>query len=292
MENLPVVDILKVGLSGLVFLFTFLAYRLLQQEQQRGEPRDKILQSIYRFMWMSVLLAFLVGGFDLLKWLTSDNGNEEQLAGLKQQFQQQLMLKNQEIDSLKQIIETLNENQLSLQQQIDLGLYYAQAVGWGKAERRDSERARKYLFDALRNHAEALSERRKAEIVSGLVNIREKITDEEDFAFLIRSIEQYKYGIERELDLAKVYWAATYTNRDILRKRRLALVHFLKAAAGDFPRSISREDIADIGTIIKQLQRVDNYLRQKGNDILKSVRKQDKEKIRRYLEEWQRHWSV
>jgi hypothetical protein len=57
-----VVDILKVGLSGLVFLLMFLAYRLLATEQKMSAPRAAILLSVKRFLWTCVLLILLVAG--------------------------------------------------------------------------------------------------------------------------------------------------------------------------------------------------------------------------------------
>jgi hypothetical protein len=61
--NLALVgDILKVGLSGLVFLLMFLAYRLLATEQKMAAPRPAILTSVKGFAWTCVLLIVLVGG--------------------------------------------------------------------------------------------------------------------------------------------------------------------------------------------------------------------------------------
>jgi hypothetical protein len=57
-----VVDILKVGLSGLVFLLMFLAYRLLATEQKMATPRPEILSSAKGFAWTCVLLIVLVAG--------------------------------------------------------------------------------------------------------------------------------------------------------------------------------------------------------------------------------------
>ena len=55
-----VVDILKLGLPGLVFLFAFLAYRLLRQEQQReGQPRPELLAEIRRFQYVCLIAAVL-----------------------------------------------------------------------------------------------------------------------------------------------------------------------------------------------------------------------------------------
>lgn len=57
-----VVDILKVGLSGLVFLLMFLAYRLIAAEQKVAAPRPSILSSAKGYAWTCVLLIVLVAG--------------------------------------------------------------------------------------------------------------------------------------------------------------------------------------------------------------------------------------
>ena len=65
-ENLDiVVDILKIGLSGFVFLLIFLAFRLLRKEQNVDKPRPILLKKISQFMWISVALAIIVGFFSL-----------------------------------------------------------------------------------------------------------------------------------------------------------------------------------------------------------------------------------
>jgi hypothetical protein len=60
-QNLNVVEILRVGISGLLFLFSLLAYNLINREQQRdGYPRQGIVKSIYAFMTINFLGAVLV----------------------------------------------------------------------------------------------------------------------------------------------------------------------------------------------------------------------------------------
>lgn len=62
-----IVDILKVGLSGLVFILMFLAYRLLATEQKMEVPRRAILSSIKGFAWTCVLLIVLVAGMTVFE---------------------------------------------------------------------------------------------------------------------------------------------------------------------------------------------------------------------------------
>jgi hypothetical protein len=57
---MPVVDILRLGLSGLVFLLMFLGYRLLQQEQRKPKPSPQLLRRASLFAWQSLVAALLV----------------------------------------------------------------------------------------------------------------------------------------------------------------------------------------------------------------------------------------
>jgi hypothetical protein len=57
--NLPIIEILKVGLPGLVFLLSMLSFRLLSKEQDKKTPSTKILSSIKLFMYVNVGLAVL-----------------------------------------------------------------------------------------------------------------------------------------------------------------------------------------------------------------------------------------
>ncbi|MBZ0192124.1 MAG: hypothetical protein K8F34_10605 [Candidatus Kuenenia stuttgartiensis] len=57
---MPIVDILRVGLSGLCFLLAVLAYLLIGKEQARnGLPRKRIFTAIYVFMGINILAATL-----------------------------------------------------------------------------------------------------------------------------------------------------------------------------------------------------------------------------------------
>lgn len=59
--NLNVLEILRVGLAGLVFLLSLLAFWLIQREQRRASsPRRGILRAIYTFMSFSLTTAVLV----------------------------------------------------------------------------------------------------------------------------------------------------------------------------------------------------------------------------------------
>jgi hypothetical protein len=63
LENLNVVEILRVGLGGFCFLLSLLAFWLIRQEQQRSSaPRKGILNGIYTFMAVNLVSAVLVAG--------------------------------------------------------------------------------------------------------------------------------------------------------------------------------------------------------------------------------------
>lgn len=62
-----IVEILKLGLSGLVFLLTLLTFRLLKIEQGKNNPRENILKSIKSFSRVTLIAALLVGVFGLLE---------------------------------------------------------------------------------------------------------------------------------------------------------------------------------------------------------------------------------
>ena len=58
-QNIDVVEILKVGLPGLVFLLSLSAFILIQKEQKKDPPRNSILKSIKMYMYFSLVFAVL-----------------------------------------------------------------------------------------------------------------------------------------------------------------------------------------------------------------------------------------
>ncbi len=59
MEKWNILEILKLGLPGLVFLLSVLSFRLLSKEQGKARPSPSILKSIKSFMYINVFLAVL-----------------------------------------------------------------------------------------------------------------------------------------------------------------------------------------------------------------------------------------
>jgi hypothetical protein len=230
----------------------------------------------------------MVGGVELIKFVSGSSSGPEtsELSNSLKEKDVIIASLHERIAKLETQEAELYEKQLTIQQKIDLGLYYTYPASEDRIEKRDSKKALEYLITALKVHDNDLNEPRKAEIVEGLVRVREKITKEEDFIFLFRKIEEYRYGITKELDLAKVYWAfANSTNRNIVKTRQKSLEHFLKAAS-EFEDDISDNDKTDIITLIDVLKKNDTYLNENGDNIIRSVGKNDKPKIRIYLEDW------
>jgi len=73
MEGINVVEVLKVGLPGLVFLLSVLAYRLLSQVQEKDPVNLEVVRLIKSFMYINVLLAVLTGMSPLMDRLIASN---------------------------------------------------------------------------------------------------------------------------------------------------------------------------------------------------------------------------
>lgn len=69
-----VVEILKLGLIGLVFLLAVLGFRLLSQEQRKDKPDPRILSSIRFFLWFTLGSAALVGAFTIVQLVVGRGG--------------------------------------------------------------------------------------------------------------------------------------------------------------------------------------------------------------------------
>jgi hypothetical protein len=71
-----VVDILQAGVIGLGFLLALLAYHLLTKEQKQETPRSGIINSIYVFMFFSVVLC-VIGIFSQTYQSKNDQTNNK-----------------------------------------------------------------------------------------------------------------------------------------------------------------------------------------------------------------------
>jgi hypothetical protein len=66
-KNLDVLEILRLGLAGLCFLLSLLAFFLIYREQGReGKPREGITRAIYTFMAVNLVTAVIVGAVGLV----------------------------------------------------------------------------------------------------------------------------------------------------------------------------------------------------------------------------------
>lgn len=59
MENINVLEILKLGLPGLVFLMSVLTYRLIEKEQSKEKPNSEVIHLIKHFRNTSLVFAVL-----------------------------------------------------------------------------------------------------------------------------------------------------------------------------------------------------------------------------------------
>lgn len=59
MESFSVLEILKLGFPGLIFLLSFMSYMLLSKEKKAPEPNNNILGVIKSFMYTNCILAVL-----------------------------------------------------------------------------------------------------------------------------------------------------------------------------------------------------------------------------------------
>jgi hypothetical protein len=70
--SFSVVDVLQTGLSGLIFLLAFLAYRILSKalEQKGGVEAAVALKAARSYLWPCVVLVILAGSFPLVEqWI-------------------------------------------------------------------------------------------------------------------------------------------------------------------------------------------------------------------------------
>lgn len=287
LEN--IVQILKVGFSGFVFLLVYFGYRLLRKEQDREIVRQQILKEIHIFMGISIVLAVLVGGFDLFKLITSNN---DEISIIRQTLDSRnavIQTLENEKEDLQNTIDVLEKNQLTRDQKIKLGLYYSQLdpTDKDKIRRRDPQKARELLFPILREN-NSLGQDIKLKIIDALIFIREKIVAPEDFESLIKQIDIIKSNSqEKEVNFAQVYWAYTYrlTGSELIAARKKSLEHFLKAS-GKYNYKFTENDKETIKELINTLINYDGYLTSISSDLKNAVDDNDSDEIKEYFDDW------
>ena len=153
MENLNIIEILKLGLPGLVFLLSVLSYRLLTKEQDKKSPSQPILRSIKQYMYVNIFLAVLTLSGPIIEdkfIIDSDvfniqakTGNSQLLVGnaavcINARYtNRHLLLKDPETDKVIQVYAN-SVIPCSGVDQITLHQADANNLGWDK-ERTDSE---------------------------------------------------------------------------------------------------------------------------------------------------------
>jgi hypothetical protein len=76
-KNLDVLEILRLGLAGLCFLLSLLAFFLIYREQGReGMPRVGITRAIYTFMAVNLVTAIIVGTVGLVATHQAKKAND------------------------------------------------------------------------------------------------------------------------------------------------------------------------------------------------------------------------
>lgn len=305
MEQFPIVEILKVGFSGFAFLLALLGFKLYREEQKVAQPRERILNAAKNYMWICLAFAVLVGATGLLEIVLKrpPAATAGEVGVLQQQLQESTTRAERlrsELDAANELIASLRSDQLDFKQKVDLGILYSMPLESDLSKRRNSKKAREYLFEALADEGgrlDQLSDHQILEIVDGLVRIRWQLEQESDFTALIGYIEKYKRGLARELDLAKVYWASTIAVRQQTRAYQHSLEHFLRAASL-FPEAFFRQPkteidqhIEDISKLISLLREKDSFLWRNGEEIEKALRRgsREAEKIDGLLKGWQNH---
>jgi len=67
MENLDIIQILKLGLPGLVFLLMLMSFRLISKQQEINKPDPEMHRTIRKFAYINVLLAVLTVSAPILE---------------------------------------------------------------------------------------------------------------------------------------------------------------------------------------------------------------------------------
>ena len=154
------------------------------------------------------------------------------------------------IDQKNKWISELETRQLTRDQEIDLGLFYAQGIKSGSAEKRDPVKAKLILFPALKDSG--LNAGKRKEIIRALVGIRYQIEDKNRLEVLLKFIKEYRYGFNLEMELALIYYALAHKNFDAIPNSRRSFRHFLKVLI-NFPKEIPKVDIKNMEVLLKRL---------------------------------------
>lgn len=195
------------------------------------------------------------------------------------------------IDSLQKIIADKNneigaltknsgagKSQLSPREMADLGVFYA------SGKNKKSKKAKKYLFQVLKNPNAGFDDEEYQKIVSSLIGLRTSLTLEE-FEPLLKEIENHMPNNMQDVEQAKVYWY--YADKaDFSKYRKLKLTSLKCYLQGAGRYTISQQDVNDGLKLIEmyQLGNIDPENFQSSTDIATAFSNQNKSTIRKFLE--------
>lgn len=103
-----IVDILKVGLSGLAFLALVMSYYLLKSEQKRKEnARENILKAIHKYTVVSIVFIVIVGGFSIAELFLFKENKVATHVDCQETIKRMVILSqspNHDVESLRELI--------------------------------------------------------------------------------------------------------------------------------------------------------------------------------------------
>lgn len=76
MDDWNIIEVLKVGLPGLVFLLSMLSFRLLSIEQKKDSPSPLMLKAIRNFMLINVILAVMTLASPIMDGMGAEEGKK------------------------------------------------------------------------------------------------------------------------------------------------------------------------------------------------------------------------
>mgnify|MGYP000131903265 FL=1 len=82
MEDWNIIEVLKVGLPGLVFLLSMLSFRLLSTEQEKDIPSPLMLKAIKNFMLVNVFLAIMTLASPIIDGMDAESTEEAGSTGV------------------------------------------------------------------------------------------------------------------------------------------------------------------------------------------------------------------
>jgi len=73
MKSTDIISILSYGLYGFTYLLIYHSYQLLNNEQKKKKPSELILNKVFKFMILTIIIVVIVGSFELIKMYVESN---------------------------------------------------------------------------------------------------------------------------------------------------------------------------------------------------------------------------